>query len=29
LDPVFFHELGEVEVRPLESYEAAAAEVCL
>jgi hypothetical protein len=27
LDPGFFHELGEVEVRPLESYEAAVAAV--
>jgi hypothetical protein len=28
LDPGFFHELGEVEVRPLERYEAAAEAVC-
>jgi hypothetical protein len=27
LDPGFFHELGEVEVRSLESYEAAVAAV--
>jgi hypothetical protein len=27
LDPDFFHELGEVEVRPLERYEAAVAAV--
>jgi hypothetical protein len=28
LDPDFFHQLGEVEVRPLESYEAAVEAVC-
>ena len=28
LDPEFFHELGEVEVRALESYEAAVEGVC-
>lgn len=28
LDPDFFHELGEVVVRPLESYEAAVEGVC-
>jgi hypothetical protein len=27
LDPDFFHEIGEVEVRPLERYEAAVAAV--
>jgi hypothetical protein len=28
LDPDFFQEVGEVDVRPLESYEAAVAAVC-